>query len=155
MDGDFAYYEALTKWTRSGQFDREPGPEGIQPEEDATTYNGSIWTRARELFGPTGPEDPRYAQAISYYEKHAYDARFLWDWSGRQAAFDEFRRLVAESDDRFRSATTALGAVLANHLLSGVDAYLSAGFNAEAQARVIPSSDGRRWTLLLHATGTW
>ena len=129
-DGDFDYYETLTKWQRSGRFDAEPTLTGVQPEADAATFNGAIWSRARRLFIPDGvsvPEtDPRYQQALDYYRERAYGPEFLWDWTGTGDAQDEFASIIRASDQRFRQATNVIGLVVANHLVSLVDAFVSA-----------------------------
>ncbi len=129
MDPSFAYYETLSKWARSGAFDASPSP-GIQPELDPATFNGSIWSLAQSLFLAGDPgataEDPGWDAAIDYYRGRAYDDRFLWDWSRTPGAQNEFSTTISESDRRFRQATDIVGVVIVNHILSGVDAYLSA-----------------------------
>jgi hypothetical protein len=140
-DGPWSYYETLTKWLRSGAFDRDPSTPGIQPEEDPATFNGSVWSLARAIHmggGVTGPGDPRYEAAVTWYGERAYREDFLWDWTGREPALAEFRNLIDGSDRRFRQATAALGAVLANHLLSAADAFLSSRTAAVPKASVAP-----------------
>jgi hypothetical protein len=81
-DGAWAYYEALSKWTRSGAFDRDASQPGLQPEEDASTFNGSVWSLAKGIhFGGASPapEDPSYAAALAWYRERAYAEGFLWD----------------------------------------------------------------------------
>lgn len=131
IDGDFDYYETMSKWQRSGLFDADPATASVQPESDEATYNGTIWARAEQLYleGGTGgvPEtDSRYQSALAYYRERAYGTEFLWDWTGTGAAQDDFAALIRASDDRFRQATNALGFVLVNHLASMVDAFVSA-----------------------------
>ena len=41
-DGDWDYYERMEKFAASGAYDRVPGGD-VDPESDASTYNGSIW----------------------------------------------------------------------------------------------------------------
>jgi len=155
QDGDWAYYETLEEWTRSGAFDADAARAGIQPEEDPTTFNGYVWSLARGQFLPgTGApdeNDPRYARALAYYEARAYGAAFLWDWSGKEGELVRYKALIRESDERFQHATNALGAVLANHLLSATDAFLSTRLPGDAGLRVAPGSRaGRRgWTLAM------
>jgi hypothetical protein len=156
VDGDFAYYETVRKWARSGAFDADPGLAGVQPEDDPTTYNGSIWSLASGIFLPGGtpvPEtDPAYQAALAYYDGRAYDADMLWDWSSTSNGQAEFARLIDASDDRFRQATTALGVVIANHLLSAGDAYLSArGRTNPARLRILPGgpAPGPAWAAVL------
>jgi len=143
VDGDFAYYETLRKWERSGVFDADAATSGVQPESDVSTYNGSIWSLATGIFLPGGsglpPTDPAYVAALAYYQERAYDANMLWLWPDAGARA-EYGNLIDASDDRFRHATTALGVVIANHLLSAADAYLSArGRVGGARLRVLPA----------------
>jgi hypothetical protein len=147
VDGDFGYYETLTHWTRSGAFDRNEAEAGVQPEEDPSTFNGSIWNLATQIFLPAGaPVDkgsPGYDSALDYYQERAYDARFLWDWGGAEAARGRFADLIERSDSRFRQATTALGIVIANHLLSAADGYLSARGARVPAVRLTPAPASR------------
>jgi hypothetical protein len=143
MDGDFDYYETVSKWEASGDFDTDPALPGIQPEMDLTTFNGSIWALASQIFipggGPISETDPAYQSALAYYVDRAYGTAFLWDWSVTPGGREELGELIEESDDRFRQATTALGALIANHLISAVDAYLSArGRSAPASLSIVP-----------------
>ncbi len=126
VDGDFDYYETLTKWERSGRFDADPLASGLQPEPDAGTFNGSIWVRARGLFlGGGGQEgDPGYEQAREYYRQNAYADDFLWDWSPDPGARVALADMITESDERYRAATTVLGALIANHVVSAVEAFV-------------------------------
>jgi hypothetical protein len=156
VDGPFSYYEHLSNWLRSGAFDVDPGTAGVQPEDDVSTYNGSIWARARQLFFPSGAQAPpgsgSYVQALGYYRERAYGDAFLWDWTGGEADQVTYGALIVASDDRFKQATTAFGAVLANHLLSGVDAYISARLRHSAALRVDPAAawaSGNRWNVTL------
>ncbi|HET9947562.1 MAG TPA: hypothetical protein VFQ22_01425, partial [Longimicrobiales bacterium] len=130
-------------WTRSGAFDADPSAPGVQPEPDPATYNGMIWALAAEIHGLEGtvpPTDPRYQAALAYYGARAYGPELLWDWSAAPGAQQELARLIERSDDRFRQATTALGVVIANHLLAAGDAWLSSrGRAAPAHLRVVPA----------------
>lgn len=155
-DGDFEYYETLSKWTRSGAYDADEGRDGIQPEGDPATYNGSIWALAERIYLPGGdpvPEtDPAYQEALAYYEARAYDMAFLWDWSPTPGGKEEMARLIEASDDRFRQATTTLGLVIANHVISAADAYLaSRGRALPAQLSMVPLAqrDGTTWSAVL------
>lgn len=143
VDGDFEYFERLAHWTRSGAFDRDVVAPGVQPELDGTTFNGSVWARAVGLFlGGNGnvPEtDPAYQSALAYYGSEAYASGLLWDWSGAPAAQAQYADLLETSDSRFRQATTVLGVVIANHVLSAADAYLSSrGKGAAPRVRLLP-----------------
>jgi len=159
-DPPWAYFEALSKWTRSGAYDRDPLAGGVQPEQDVATFNGSTWRLAVDLYFPKGvdpdPENPAYAAALAWYADHAYGADLLWDWSGKEGHMDEYERLIHRSDRRFSQATAALGAVLANHLLSAADAFVSAHVPGGASLRVLPPPPGDiRTGLILAWTPPW
>lgn len=156
--GGFGFYETLGQWTTSGQWDAEPATEGLQPETDPETYNGNIWSLASDLYlsGEGSGSDPDAMQmALLYYRERAYSPEQSWDWSGNSAQLDRYRDLIERSDDSFRRATVILGAVVANHLLSAVDAFLSTRISSERAVRL--SSDTRpfgrsramRWTFEL------
>jgi hypothetical protein len=154
VDGDFDYYETLTHWTRSGAFDRDGTAPGVQPELDPTAYNGSVWDLAARLFlsGGVGSSetDLGYPSALAYYAERAYGTELLWDWSAAPSAQNEFSRLVDASDSRYRQATTLLGLVIANHLLSAVDAYRSAGGSPAVRLRLVPGDQpGVTWGVQL------
>jgi hypothetical protein len=154
VDGDFAYYETLSYWARSGAFDTDVLTAGVQPELDTGTYNGSVWSLAARLFLPGGtsapPSDPAYPDALAYYGQEAYGDEMLWDWSGTAGAQSEFSGLVEASDSRFRHATTVLGVVLANHILSAGDAFVSSRGEPFARIRVEPSdAPGSQWDVVL------
>lgn len=154
VEGDFEYYETLSHWASSGTFDSDPRAPGLQPEPDGGTFNGSVWALARQIHlgggdaGADGPDAPGYEAALAYYRERAYGPPFLWNWAAAPGGQAELIRLIGESDDRFRQATTVLGAVLANHLISAVDAYVSArGLAPATGLRVSPEGDGGggRW----------
>jgi len=130
IDGDFPYYEDLTHFEASGAFDVDSATPGVQPQTDPATFNGKTWTLAMQIFfGPeTGPlpGDPVFDDALAYYEAEGYDERFEWDWTGRDADWDEYQTVIESSDEDFRRASQIMGVVIANHLLSGVDGFISA-----------------------------
>ena len=159
IDGDFSYYETLEKFLDSGIFDTDPSASGIQPEMDASTFNGSVWLLATEVHFPfgssPGPGDPEYAAALLDYERRAYDDRFAWSWAGQPAAWDDYMDLIDSSDGSFRRASQFMGLIVANHLLSGIDAFLTArvqasgGARTQAQIRLVPRDDRRGIGLVL------
>lgn len=165
-DGDFDYYERMSKWTRSGAFDADASASGVQPETNTSTYNGSVWALASQIYfsgAAPPPSDPAYQSALAYYQQRAYGTSFLWDWNTGSGEQGELARLIDESDSRFGQATTALGAVIANHLVSAVDAYLSArGRAGPASLRVVPdlgakarAAHGTGWLLVLRLATSW
>ena len=136
IDGDFSYYETLSNFSTSGVFDTDPGAPGIQPEMDLSTFNGQAWSLATEIHFPPGlnplPGDPEYDDALDFYRDRAYDERFEWTWSGSTGEWDVYRGVIRSSDDDFRRASLMVGIVMANHLLSGVDGFVTARLRAAA-----------------------
>ena len=129
LDGGFEYYERLTRWTASGLWDADPAAPGLQPESDPRTYNGSVWTLAMQIYGvdPAAPgASPGYASALDHYREHGYGASYLWAWRAGSGDQDRFADLIARSDGRFRDARLALGVLVANHLVSAVDGFITA-----------------------------
>lgn len=125
-DTIFQYYEKMEKFLESGAFSRTPNGPTV-PESDPATFNGSIWELARRQFGV--PNDPgemgssRYQAALLYYEARAVRQPYRWSWRNAQLEQDLFRRTIARSNDASRRATLDVSAIIANHLLSAVDAF--------------------------------
>lgn len=162
MDGDFDYYETLSKWQQSGAFDQDLGQVGVQPEADAATFNGSIWSLASSLFlgGMPGasPTDPQYVRALAYYEERAYGSAYLWEWRGTGADQEAYGSLITDSDEKYRQATNVLGAIIANHVVSAVDAFVSArGIVRGTQSEVVPifTAEGTRWHTRVRVPTRW
>jgi hypothetical protein len=149
-ESDWAYYEAMGNWVRSGHFDLDEVRGGVQPESDPSSYNGALWSLARDLYLPEGgePSSPGYAKALAYYEQRAIQPQFVWDWGGRDDSMAMYRDLIHQSDEALRTATVVLGAVVANHLFSAVDAFVSSRLRGAAPARASvawwPTDDGAR-----------
>ena len=145
-DGDFAYYERLTRWRTSGRWDADPALEGLQPESDPSTYNGSVWALATDIYNPGGaapPGSPAYARALDHYRKNGYGPLFLWTWREGSGDQRRFAGLISSSDDRFRDARLALGVLVANHIFSALDGFIT------ARLRALPDVDGVALTLSL------
>ena len=145
-DGDFAYYEVMSQWDRSGQFDLDAGLEGTQPELNPSLYNGLIWSRAIGIFSVdavAGPGDSQYDAAIRYYKQHAYGTDFLWDWLDTAGGRSAYAGIIRASDDRFRQARNAIGFVIGNHLVSAIDAFLSARAGMDIETRIILGAAGQ------------
>jgi hypothetical protein len=125
------YYETLesTEYPSSGEYDLNLGGK-FTPETDLTTYNGRQWLQARETFwaSPTvvPPEtSAEYQKAIAFYQAGAYSGSFRWSWrdhSLEQAAYIQAIKDANRSEQRFVSAT---GLVIANSLVSVIDAYIN------------------------------
>ena len=128
-DGDFIYYEALSKWRASGAWDADPNRAGVQPAGDPSTYNGSVWARAVEIFAidPAAPdESPGFGRALDYYLENGYGPAFLWAWREDSGDRTRFGGLITSSDERFKDARRALGILVANHILSALDGLVTA-----------------------------
>jgi hypothetical protein len=162
-DSIFEYYEDMGRFSASGTFDAEPGLDGLQPELDRTTYNGDLWLLSRALFIPGGrslpPEHPDYQLALAYYQENAVPPSFAWAWGDSDLERQVFAGVIRESDDAFRDSTRLLGIILANHVVSAVDALVLARLRAEGGERrlrfrlgtsIEPDPGGLRWTPSLH-----
>lgn len=142
--GGFSYYETLGRYVASGAWDADPAAEGLQPETDPDTYNGTVWSLAADLYlsGESGTEDPEAVRmALLYYQERAYPPEHAWDWSGNSEQMSRYGDLIERSDESFRRSTVILGAVVANHLLSAVDGFLSSRLSSDRTLRL--SSDVR------------
>jgi hypothetical protein len=127
--GTFDYYESMEHFVESGAFDAELGGD-LDPEPDTTTFNGRMWLLARKTFwvdvAVPPPRDSReWRLAESFYMNRAVGAAFRWSWRDAQLEYDEFRRTIRRSNDAYRDALTDLSVIIANHVLSGVDALIS------------------------------
>lgn len=128
-DGDFEYYERMQHWVESGVYDMEPGGE-LQPERDATTFNGDAWLLARQTYwadpeAPPPVDSPAYQSAIEFYERRAIRPDYRWSWRNAQLEQDLFARSISSSNAAFRRSVQDLGIIIANHALSTVDAYVT------------------------------
>jgi hypothetical protein len=128
-DSVFEYYEQMERFTESGRYDADPGPAFV-PESDARTYNGSVWLLARRTWwsNPDVPPDPmslQYINAVLFYQARAVGPAFQWSWRDHALEQGVFRETIRKSDDGFRQAQNQLGLLLANHVVSAVDALIS------------------------------
>ena len=99
-----------------------------------------IWALARDLYLPVDADEGHaaYDRALAYYEQRAIPPELRWDWTGKESGLEEYGDLIDRSDEVLRMATVVLGAVVANHLLSAVDAFVSSRLarNAAVASRV-------------------
>lgn len=128
-DTVFEYFEAMQSFMESGPFNASSGPE-LVPPMDETTFNGHIWQLARETFlpDPDSPPDTaseNYQRALEFYRSRAIGANFQWSWRDAGLERDLFSQAIRKSDDAFRTATQYLGLILVNHLVSGIDAFVT------------------------------
>ncbi len=127
-DTVWQYYEKLEKYLESGTFSLSLNGPTV-PETDSTTYNGAQWVLARQQFGiplndPGASTLPNYALALAYYESRAVRQAYGWSWRNAQLEQDLFRRSIGRSNDAKRRARLDFSALIANHLLSAVDAFI-------------------------------
>ncbi len=128
-DTSFAYFEQLTKFNESGPFNTAPGPE-LLPPTDETTFNGSIWALARRTFfpdpdDPPPPDSPEYQRALQFYYQRAAGVGWEWSWTNASLEHELYRRSIRQSDTAFRRASQQLGLILANHVVSAVDVFMT------------------------------
>lgn len=129
-DTVWQYYEKVGKFLESGSYSLStPGGPTI-PEIDAATYNGEQWTLARQAFGipldlTDASHNPNYGEALALYESRAIPQAYGWSWRNAQLEKDIFTKTIGRSNDAYRRANNALVALIANHLLSAVDAFAS------------------------------
>jgi hypothetical protein len=154
LEGDWEYYERIGSWPRSGRFDADATRAGVQPEIDTKSFNGATWELARDLYLAEGAGEgsPSYLKALDYYQKRAYAAELAWDWTGKEEGLARYRSLISQSDESLRTATVVLGAVVANHLLSAVDAFVSSHvpavpLSAHAGVAVLPTGPVMQWSV--------
>jgi len=143
-DTAFGYFEDMADFIASGPFDLDPGQE-LLPPTDESTFNGSIWALARntffeDLLNPPRPGSEAYSRALAFYRARAVGPNFTWSWEGDPAAKEAFRRGIDASDDAFRRGTILLGFVLANHLISAVDAHIT--HRLSANRRIVKARTG-------------
>ena len=91
------------------------------------------------------PGDQAYDDALAFYQAEGYEERFEWSWVGRPGEWEGYRDFIESSDEDFRRASQFVGVVIANHLLSVVDGFVTARVRAAAgdrsMARLRLSSD--------------
>jgi len=138
--GNFDYYERMEHFVESGAYDAIPdGP--IEPEGDASTYNGSLWLLARQTYwaDPALPPDrdsEAYQNALAFYTRRAVRPEYRWSWRDAELEQDVFRQTIARSNDAFRRSVLDLGVVIANHVLSTVDSYITVRLSAHQERRL-------------------
>jgi hypothetical protein len=139
-DGNFDYYERMEHFVESGVFDATPGGD-LEPETNEVTYNGSIWLLARQTYWDDPavappPESESFRNAMAFYERRAVRPEFQWSWRNAQLEQDLFRRTISRSNEAFRRSVQDLGVVIANHVLSTVDSYISLRLSAGPRGRL-------------------
>ncbi len=151
-DTAFEYFEQMEEFNASGAFNRGPGP-AIVPEDDLATYNGAVWLLARRTFWadpnvPPPTDSPQYLRALQFYINRAVGPNYLWTWRDAALEQQEFRSAIRRSDDAFRQRQNELGLLLANHLVSAIDALISSRLSAAAgRPASVRTTLGPGWAL--------
>ncbi len=128
VDGPWEYYETMSHWVESGAYNTST-TGGFQPETDTLTFNGAMWLLARRNYFENpdsipASTSPEYQAALAFYRSRAYGDQYRWSWRDARLEMDVYVQEIHNSDQAFRSATTYLGAIVANHLVSAVDAFI-------------------------------
>ena len=128
-DTVWQYYEKMEKYDASGVFTKSLTGATL-PETDVQTYNGQQWVLARQVYGIRLDDEnasarPTYAQAVAYYESRAIPQAYGWNWVNASLEKDLFVRAIGRSNDASRRATNDLIVLIANHIVSTVDAFSS------------------------------
>lgn len=123
------YYEGLRNYLESG-FYTLAGNGVTSPETDTTTFNGHQWLIARQQYGiglndPGASSSPSYPGALEYYELRAVKQEYRWSWRNAQLEWDVYKRTTELANDAKRQSTNDLIALIANHILSSIDAFAS------------------------------
>jgi hypothetical protein len=145
-NGDQAYYERMLHHLESGVFDVVPGGT-VDPDPDPATYNGSVWLLARRTYwedpdSPPPRESPPYRNAEDFYLARAIRPEFRWSWASAPTEMERFRDAVVRSNDAFREAGFYLGAILVNHAISMVDAYVTVRLRSEPSGERVFGVEG-------------
>ncbi|HEY0994582.1 MAG TPA: hypothetical protein VGD77_01200 [Gemmatimonadaceae bacterium] len=128
-DGDWDYYEVMGKdYLESGAYSIAASGE-VVPETDPATYNGHIWRLALRTYwgNPDAPPpigSAPYNEALALYKRRAVPPELRWSWRNSQLERDLYRRAISRANDSFRRATVGGSLIVANHLLSAVDAFV-------------------------------
>lgn len=127
--GPWAYYELMEHYPQSGVFDLDPGGT-FTPEVDITTYNGAAWLLARQTYwtDPNVQPDPTsapYRKALAFYIARAIQPQYRFSWVNAQLEQDVYIQTIQQANQAARDARMQLGILIANHLLSMVDAYVT------------------------------
>jgi len=146
IDGPWPYYEEMGRYIESGAFNAGPPPV-FTPEGDTTTYNGHIWELARRTYfvdpgSMPSTGSPEYAAALRFYQGRAVGDAFRWSWRDARLEQDVYRTSIRASDEAYRTATNFLGAVLLNHLLSAVDAFIGTRLGRNGVLPAVRPADG-------------
>jgi hypothetical protein len=157
--GDDDYYEHIARYVMSGEFDTDRNYNlndlfTIDPWTEDGSWNGEQWRIATiNHFEPDsmgaytiGTRADSLA-ALQFYAGRAVQEDFYWDWTkdntvpNYRALQNQYLDLRDESNQAFQNATLSLVFLMANHVASVVDAFISAKIE-------LPGGDGDNRTRL-------
>jgi hypothetical protein len=161
MSGGFGeYYEDLTKWPSSGDYDNDPSLDGIQPETDTRTYNGHQWQIAKinNYSGtnggiPVAQSAEEESHALAAYREAVYPLQYNWDWTGLESSEALYHSVFNSAEDSYRRRNKFTAVLLANHIISAIDMLVmekinqtrgmrNSGLSLELFPRAYDSKDG-------------
>lgn len=127
--GSWAYYESMEHYKESGVFNLTPG-FGFTPEVDPATYNGAMWLLARQTYWNDPNVQPaatsaEYSKAFAFYTSRAVQPQYRWSWTGYGFEWDLYVQSIERRNQAARDARFDMGLLIANHLLSMVDSYVT------------------------------
>jgi len=152
-DGPWEYYEAMGRYVESGVYNLG-GQAGFVPETDTLTFNGATWLLARRNYFENpdsipSTTSPAYQAALTFYKSRAVTDPFRWSWRDARLEMGVYRQAIQASDNGYREATNYLGAILANHLVSVVDAFISTRLGKSGVMPHVLTSPGSSTFLLV------
>ena len=86
------------------------------------------------------PASAEYRKAFAFYTTRAVQPQFRWSWRNAQLEQDVYVQTIERANQAARDARLQLGILLANHLLSMVDAYVTLRVHGGLGAAGSPSS---------------
>jgi hypothetical protein len=142
--GNWAYYESMEHFIESGVFNLVPGGT-FTPEVDVTTYNGAAWLLARQTYwaDPNVQPDPssaEYRKSIAFYIGRAIQPQYRFSWRNAQLEQNVYVQTIEQRNQAARDARLQLGILVANHVLSMVDAYVTLRVHGGLGATGSPTS---------------
>ncbi|GEM_PF-5196394 len=148
LQGDWDYYEHMRNYRRSGRYDRDLNNDytltgnlrDLDPETEYTdSFNNRQWGIARINYFESDPENPDALVGTSadtvaakeFYAATATSFDMAWDWGTPEqnplstVNWNQYKDIIHDANTAFRRASFSLGLLLANHVISTIDSYIS------------------------------
>jgi hypothetical protein len=143
VDGPWDYYETMSHFVESGAYNQSTALGTFVPETDTLTFNGAMWLLARRNYfanpdSAPPATDPRYQAALAFYRQRAFGDALRWSWRDARLEMDVYQQTIHGSDNAYRAATNYVGALLANHLSSFIDAFIMTRLGRGGAGNVMP-----------------